>query len=213
MTIAEKLQTIAENEQMVYDAGYAKGKAQGGGDDGYYDTFWDVFQNYGNRTNYEHAFHSPYNNDMWTDVNYAPKYPLVCDGNSAAEAMFQYAAITDTKVPIYVYGKGGTYAFVSCTKLKTIRLLYVTESTVFTNWFAGCSALEEVTFAQGSVIATPISFSSSPKLTTASVLSIISALKDLTGQTAQTLTLHATVKTALTDGQKAAIAAKNWVLG
>lgn len=31
MTIAEKLQKIAENEQKVYDAGYEKGKAEGGG--------------------------------------------------------------------------------------------------------------------------------------------------------------------------------------
>ena len=31
MSIAEKLVTIAENQQMVYDAGYAKGQAEGGG--------------------------------------------------------------------------------------------------------------------------------------------------------------------------------------
>ena len=40
MSIAEKLQQIAENEQNVYDAGK---KAQ-------YDEFWDNYQNKGNRT-------------------------------------------------------------------------------------------------------------------------------------------------------------------
>lgn len=37
MSIAEKLQTIAENEQRVYDAGYEKGKAEvGGGEEVWY---------------------------------------------------------------------------------------------------------------------------------------------------------------------------------
>ena len=31
MSVAEKLQTIAENEQRVYDAGFNAGKAEGGG--------------------------------------------------------------------------------------------------------------------------------------------------------------------------------------
>ena len=30
MSIAEKLQLVAENNQRVYDAGYAKGKSEGG---------------------------------------------------------------------------------------------------------------------------------------------------------------------------------------
>lgn len=34
MDIAEKLQVIAENEQKIYDAGYAKGKSEGGGGGG-----------------------------------------------------------------------------------------------------------------------------------------------------------------------------------
>lgn len=40
MSVAEKLTTIAENQQRVYDAGYAKGQAEGGGgsyDEGYED--------------------------------------------------------------------------------------------------------------------------------------------------------------------------------
>ena len=42
MSIAEKLVTVAENEQKVYDAGK---QAE-------YDAFWDNYQVYGNRENF-----------------------------------------------------------------------------------------------------------------------------------------------------------------
>ncbi|MBQ6825974.1 MAG: hypothetical protein IJP34_04880 [Clostridia bacterium] len=43
MSIAEKLTTIAENEQKVYNAGYNKGKAEGGDTDGGIETFFDSY--------------------------------------------------------------------------------------------------------------------------------------------------------------------------
>lgn len=49
-------------------------------------------------------------------------------------------------------------------------------------------------------------------LSTDTIQSIIDGLADLTGGTAQTLTLHATVGGKLTDEQKATITAKNWEL-
>lgn len=49
-------------------------------------------------------------------------------------------------------------------------------------------------------------------LSTDTIQSIIDGLADLTGGTAQTLTLHATVGAKLTDTQKATITAKNWTL-
>lgn len=45
MSIADKLQTIAENEQKVYDAGYEKGKAEGGGSDEPLIVDFSLFQN------------------------------------------------------------------------------------------------------------------------------------------------------------------------
>lgn len=60
MSIAEKLQIIAENEQKVYEAGK---QAE-------YDAFWDSFQNNGTRTNYESAFLS------WDTSQFRPKYDL-----------------------------------------------------------------------------------------------------------------------------------------
>ncbi len=89
MSIADKLTTIAENQQAVYDAGYAQGQSQGGGGGGYdqgfeagkqsqYNTFWDMFQQNGTRTNYRYAFY----NTPWDDANFNPKYPLKIVGNA-----------------------------------------------------------------------------------------------------------------------------------
>ena len=54
MSIADKLTTIAENEQRVYDAGK---QAQ-------YDEFWDDFQK--NGTEYMYYGYAFANRDVWT---------------------------------------------------------------------------------------------------------------------------------------------------
>ena len=77
------------------------------------------------------------------------------------------------------------------------------------NTFNGCYALEEVYFMPGTIEGS-ISFGHSANLSAESIQSIIDGLADLTGATAQTLTLHATVKSKLTDEQKATILSKNW---
>ena len=61
MSIAEKLTTIAENEQRVFEAGK---KSE-------YDAFWDNYQQNGNRTNYTTAFGSCWNVDL-----FKPKYSI-----------------------------------------------------------------------------------------------------------------------------------------
>lgn len=87
MTVAEKLAVVAENEQKVFAAGYAKGKAEGGGggdtDVAYqqgvadgkqaeYDKFWDTFQKNGEETNYRSAFAYA----RWKDETFNPKYVI-----------------------------------------------------------------------------------------------------------------------------------------
>ena len=85
-------------------------------------------------------------------------------------------------------------------------------SAVYQNNFTeNLLSLEYIRFAANS-IKLNITFRQSAKLTTESVQSIIDGLVDLTGSTAQTLTLHATVGGKLTDEQKATITAKNWTL-
>lgn len=101
MSIAEKLLTIAENEQSIsnginteanliaeiqsivdnlptvdddddsYDDGYEAGRTAE------YDHFWDDFQQNGNRTNYDYAFY------RWSAENFKPKYPIKPTGGAA----------------------------------------------------------------------------------------------------------------------------------
>ena len=73
------------------------------------------------------------------------------------------------------------------------------------------ASLAEIRFASGS-IKRNLYIGQSKALSDASIQSILDGLADLTGGTAQTLTLHATVGAKLTDEQKTAVAAKNWTL-
>lgn len=97
MSIAEKLETIAANQERVYDAGFAAGQEAGGGggyDEGVeagkqaaYDELWDNLQANGNRTNYERAFGT-----IWYDHSFKPKHSF---RPKNANTMFSYSNITD----------------------------------------------------------------------------------------------------------------------
>lgn len=79
------------------------------------------------------------------------------------------------------------------------------------NMFNYCNGLKEIRFAE-KTIPYQIEFGGCSKLSDESIQSIVDGLKDLTGGTAQTLRLHATVGNKLTNEQKATITAKNWTL-
>lgn len=79
------------------------------------------------------------------------------------------------------------------------------------NMFLYDNALEEVRIANES-IKKSIQFNHCSLLSDTTIQSIIDGLADLTGGTAQTLTLHSTVGAKLTEEQKATITAKNWEL-
>lgn len=106
----------------------------------------------------------------------------------------------------------GDYLFYGDTKLREIKGIFdFSASTAAVTPFNNCSALEEVRFAEGSVhISLP--FNHSPNLSAESIQSIIDGLADLTGATAQTLTLHGAVFDKLTNAQKETATAKNWTL-
>ncbi len=129
---------------------------------------------------------------------------------------------------------------VADTKLKHLTLNFVKSGiTNYNNAFNGLDMLETIAgepFDFSSVTTTTIgsifsfcyalidfgvvantiykSFSvqHSANLSTETIQSIIDGLADLTGGTAQTLTLHKDVGAKLTDTQKATITAKNWTL-
>ena len=179
--------------------------AEGG--DNHFNAFWDMFQQKGSRRDYQYAF-----TRAWTDALYNPQYPIVC-GNEhvyTATAIFGESKITDTKVPITVIETRADTMFQHCSNLIRIPSITFTDVLRFANTFRNCKALEEINvYGQ---IGADISFGDSPLLTTASVNSIISALKNLTGGGTMTLTFHADVGGKLTSAQKAAITAKNWTL-
>ncbi len=89
--------------------------------------------------------------------------------------------------------------------------LNLSSTTNVSNMFGYTNSLVEVRFVPNT-ISKSIAFSQSANLSTETIQSIIDGLADLTGGTAQTLTLHSTVGGKLTDTQKATITAKNWEL-
>ncbi len=184
-----------------YAAGYTDGQTAE------YHRFWDVLQLNGNASNYQSAFRSSY----WTDEIFNPKYPIVCRGGYGSYLTFSGATgVTSTKVPIEIYGGELNLTFSGCTNLVTIPLLKLINVTKYENPFSKCEKLQNITI-DGSIDVN-FNISATAVLTNDSVQSIIDHLKDLTGQSAQTLTFHTDVGARLTDAQKATITAKNWTL-
>lgn len=107
-----------------------------------------------------------------------------------------------------------TNMFRGCEALETIDgtpLNFSSITGVSINFLNSCTSLVDIRFAPNT-IKSSIDFRSCPNLSADTIQSIIDGLADLTGGTAQTLTLHATVGGKLTDEQKATITAKNWEL-
>jgi hypothetical protein len=100
--------------------------------------------------------------------------------------------------------------FNDCILLETIQEPLNFQNVITANnTFLTCNALKNIRFVAGT-IKVNISFSSSSLLSAESIQSIIDGLA--TVETAQTLTLHATVKAKLTEEQIASITSKNWTL-
>lgn len=199
MSIANKLATIAENEQKVFDAGK---KAE-------YDAFWDAYQDNGNPLDYTYAFAG----GRWRENSFHPKYDLVAIKGNSANSMFYYSRISKIIVVLDLrLATSIAQTFYSCSLLKTISLLKVSETTMFgNNTFGNCPALENITIE--GVIAQSTGFPHSSNLTHDSLMSIIGALKDFSGTgEKRTLTLHADAKARLTDAEKAIATQKGWTL-
>ena len=191
MTIAEKLQTIAENEQRVFEAGK---KAE-------YDKFWDNYQNYGNRTRYTYGFNT------WEEKCFYPKYDIKPTGR--AYAMFELCTVTDFKQRLIDCGvildlskaSDIAYLFQDCHKISSLPTIDTTSALTlnyvfskcfalveidkvvlkdngkqtFNNTFANCEALQNLTIE--GVIGTEMDIHWSTKLSRNSILSILQACK------------------------------------
>ena len=224
MSIAEKLITVAENQQRVYDAGK---QAE-------YDRFWDAAQDKGNRTDYTMAFCG----FMWDMDNFKPKYDMrpsnaqmmfsmnFCSGSlpqlldragvvldfSNCTVLTQcFAAAQFTELGVIDVRKASNIqnTFANMTKLQKIEKLIVSSALTYSNAFTNCPALEEITI-EGTIGQTGLNLSKSTNLTHDSLMSIINALQS--GATSKTLTLGTTNLAKLSNEEKAIATQKGWTL-
>lgn len=269
MSIAEKLTTIAENQQRVYDAGYAKGQAEGGG------------------INYDEVYNEGYNDGYVAGetVGDAKNAEILADCNTQLQKKGVESAESLGQVPqrigeievaeeLFFTNKGAMYkrnmvipsveqfygsAYTRAEKMETVEVPNMDAGTSSTQgvfsfcsalktaylpkirrignqFFYSCRALEELTLGCAEVpmvqinatslqycnalvrfnlvgaVETSFSLAQSALLDDVSIQNIVDSLADLSGKTAQTLTLHGDVGAKLTDEQKATITAKNWTL-
>ena len=238
MSIAEKLTTIVENEQKVYDAGYDKAVE----DEEL--VMWKRLTGNGTRKRYGQAF---YGCSFPKDYSFAkPITPTYCErmfydmeghfpknidlsgvtslsGNNgdsnSTYALFAWTLnatyLHDMKLPApmaYV----STWAY--CRALQTIEKIRVKKETQFLGGpigipFAECFALANVTF-EGE-IGQNLNMSACTKLTHKSLMNIIGCLYDFVSNgetTTRTLTIGTNNLSKLTDEEKAIATQKGWTL-
>lgn len=102
-------------------------------------------------------------------------------------------------------------AFYNCYLLKKIAKLDFSKITTYSSIFSSCKSLIDIEIIAGN-IKTTIMFNQSNYLSHSTLLRILNALADLTGQTTQKLTLGAINLAKLTDEEKAIATEKNWTL-
>lgn len=194
MSIAEKLTTIAENEQKVYEAGK---KAE-------YDAFWDTYQDCGNRESYVTAFAGW----GWSNRNFYPKYDMkpttaermfsnfsFGNGNSTFDLQarcekcgvsidfsrctnfyYAFAWANVSRIGVIDASSGTNFGamFTGSAHLVTIDELIVSSTANFDSYvFSGCTALANIKIT--GTLANDTYFSNCP-LTKASMTSVVNAL-------------------------------------
>lgn len=177
--------------------GYAEGYAEGSVES---TQFWDTFQQNGNRTDYNYAFAGA----GWTADSFKPKYPMkprlayymfysadiradlrqLADidfsettnfGQTFSNSEFEKIGVVDTRK-----SSGLNSTFYPMTYLTHIELVkFKTDGSQTLNSPFYCDKLQEVRF--DGVIGKTLAMSYCPKLSTDSMKSIISCLKNFTG--------------------------------
>ena len=227
MSIAEKLQTIADNEQKVYEAGKQAEHSD----------FWDTFQDNGNRTNYNNVF-----NSYWNEENFKPKYDIkivgsatyvlnnlkVSDvekaldacgvkldtsGMTSANQVFYGSAIKVLPTLDFSNVTSIYYTFTNMHGLVTIRKIILPKTAVGfgDNPFNNCGSLQNVEFV--GTIYKRFTINHSNYLSHDTLMNIINVLADYSGtSTTYTLTIGSTNLAKLTEEEKAIATQKGWTL-
>lgn len=198
--------------------------------------FWDSYQQNGERTNYKYAFYG----QGWNDTTFNPKYNITPVGD--ASSIFQNCKITNLKElleknNVTLDFSQVTYAsyplqystithigILDCRNMSNMGYILNNARGIISvdkiilkddgtqtfgiTAFAYAQVLNEIRFE--GVIGQSINFAQSSLLSAESVQNIIDCLA--TVETQQTLTLHGTVHSKLTDEQKETILLKNWMV-
>ncbi len=230
MSVSEKLTTIAENTERVYQAGKQKGR----------ESFWDVFQENGVAKSYSYGFY------RWNPDAFYPCHDIVVTGSLSqsftfrgtpfdmAERLRECGVRLDTSECLHFIW---SFFQCACTRLPAIdtrsaadldntfyeatevvtidKVILKSDGTqTFTNAFSYLNSLENITF-EGCIGTNGFKISNSTRLTHDSLMSIIGALKDYsknTDGTTYTVTLGAANLAKLTDAEKEIATAKGWIL-
>lgn len=235
MSIAEKEaimsannKTMAENQQKVYDAGYAAGQAEGGGAGGidymdYVTGYANLFSGRAFPENTDIVFrlnsgHLPTVVGLFMNISGVRSVKLsggdnvVCDATNIfyignyANAQIETVDISELNIK---FGSSVNAFLNQSALVSIIGDIDMSACTNTLNFFTHCKKLVDVRLKPGT-LAISLSVGYSPLLSAESIQSIIDGLADLTGSETKTLTLHASI--VLTDEQKATITAKNWTL-
>lgn len=224
MSIAEKLNAIAENEQKVFDAGK---KAERIG-------FWSDIQENGSRENYSLFFSSAFNErnfypafdfnvkngmymfrSLWFNGDLDQRLKdcgvvLNTENITNADGMF-HSTYGITKLPHLVLTSPRilSLTFYDMQSLKSLEVTFGKE-TGYSGTFGGCTALENL-LVHGTIGQNGFNVSVSTKLTNDSLMSIINALEAKTEGT-WTVTLGTENLAKLTDAEKAIATEKGWTL-
>ena len=238
MSIAEKLTTIAENEQKVYDAG-AKSE---------YDKFWDAIQQNGNRTNYQAAgfhymtaetFRPKYDirpttmqymfyNNGWQGTLIIPDFVehckdcgIVFDTSKCAGFLNSLGMLKTRRLGVIDCSsmqnpaQQGNIWYGNNGYLQTIDELVSAETSAWnSNSFQHATGLINMTVT-GVIGTNNFNVSYCTQLTKESLMSIINCLKDYSEDTSGTkwvCTLGTTNLAKLTDAEKAIATEKGWTL-
>lgn len=225
MSTADKLLTVAQNVEKVYNAGLEKGKSQGGNVPKWAQNL-DI---------------AKFKTDAWADEETVIDIPAL----SSISEIFQNVQFTKIKkltiksdTPI----KGASYAFLApmggTAFLETLVLdCDFSQCTLFDTWLMRQQKLKRIegqpfnlsgatrlsSFAPYAyaveyfrvvpeTIMVSFAIEHWSKLDEGTIQSVIDGLADMTGGDAKTLALHADVKAKLTETQLATITGKNWTI-
>ena len=190
MSIAEKLTTIAENEQRVFEAGKTAE----------YDRFWDAHQLRGKKTRYHGSFY------CWATSNFKPKYDIkpttserIFCAFGHGETPFDLQQLIDDAGIVVDFSKSDNmnYAFNMCHAkrigvidlisattaehlfsyaryLETIEKLKLNRDCNLATAFKSCDALRHISI--GGNIGCNVNFAYCKQLTPISLLSILNHL-------------------------------------